>query len=149
MDNIDKLVSQIYPDDIDIDFNGPQTEQSIETVEVALGYRLPPSYRQFVLEYGGSTIISGIYGNQPLAEHVGNVVFDTLRTRADGLADHYIVIYRDLDTEQVVCLNALESDCNGEYPVFMYDIYSNKYQLIADHFMNYIEETLQSIIDSQ
>ena len=67
----------------------PPTAEDLDRLEHALAGRLPPSYRAFLLAYGGGSFPSWhfrlcqVRRGDPLAEEDGQVFGQTLRNRAE------------------------------------------------------------------
>src|SRR5262245_53856821 len=108
---IEQLVAELESLGEVFEWYGPSSAASVVELERALGVSLPPSYRAFLLRYGGGGIqaytgISGIYNNEPLSMHLGTTYCDTLQMRtARGMPAHLIVIERGDEHFPPMCLD--------------------------------------------
>ncbi len=123
LDDIKRLLAKAQEDGQTFEFFGPQTEDTIVTVENALGVTFPPEYRAFLRELGGGggidNPISGICAADPLSECRGSVYGDTMRTRKEvHLPEHYVVVYFDFNTCARWVLDTTAVRDDGTTPVF-------------------------------
>jgi hypothetical protein len=138
-------------DCLDVSWVGPSSEDAISAVEQALGVEIRGSYRDFILKTGGGGLgtlyISPIPSDDPLS----GCYLDTLRYReewcAHKLPPHLIVIQRDPDDNEPMCLDTSVVK-NGENPVVLaYYQSSGKVEKVADSFMDYYCEWLEPYFD--
>jgi hypothetical protein len=146
MDEIDALIAQIAANGDQVWIAGPQPEAAIGELERALQVRLPPSYRSFILRFGGLGIydsnISGIIDGQPLGEGTGWAFGDTQRFRQDsGLPTHLIVVQPDEDAPY--CLDTRTAGSDGEYPLVCFELHSGHVGRMADSFDVWFVEWLR------
>lgn len=152
MSRVEELIEKMRELGNEPEFFGPQSRESISTLETALGVTLPPSYVEFLETYGGGGVgdssISGIFGGQPLMTNNGCTYGDTVRWRDEyGLPDHLVVIM-DQDGEEAVCLDTQRTD-GGEAAVVRVDLFGGgtpkartprkEAASFAEFFENYLE----------
>src|SRR3954468_8953708 len=117
---IEQLIAELESLGEVFTWHGPQSEASVAELERALGVKFPPSYRAFLLCYGGGGIqahtgISGIYNNDPLSMELETAYGDTLRMRTErGMPSHLIVIERGDEHFPPMCLDPSRAAPNGE-----------------------------------
>jgi hypothetical protein len=115
----------------------PASSQSVGQLENALGIRLPPSYKQFLLRFGaaavGDSIVSGIVDDNPLCAEGGTLLGDTARLRAEQrLPRRYLVVQPNEDAPH--CFDTLGPAHEGEFAVVCYEFHSGHAQNIASSF---------------
>lgn len=125
---------------------GAQTEEVVAGLEQALGVTMPPSYRQFLLRYGGlgigDSFISGIVEDNPLDEGMGSLFGDTQRFRQDyGLPEHLLVVQADEDAPY--CLDTSHPGPGGEYPLVSFELHSQQASSLAPTFGQWLTEWLR------
>jgi len=83
--NIGKLIEQSNKEGDDVWIAGGASQESVEALEKAMGFKLPSSYRSFLLNFGGLYVmdcaLSGIVSDDPLKLEGGNIYADTLNMR--------------------------------------------------------------------
>ncbi len=153
MDNIDELIDRIRENGDDVWIAGPQSEQAIAELERALGVKLPPTFRQFLLRFGSFRIldsnVSGIIDNKPLARGAGRLYWDTQCFRREHeLPDHLLVVQADEDAPY--CLDTSATTRGGEFPLICYDLQSRQMERMAPNFGAWFLEwlTLQADDDA-
>lgn len=125
LERIRLYVERIEQRNTSLIWAGPQQPATIRTAESILGLVLPPSYTEFVLNFGAGGVegdeISGLRENNPFLHEEGNVCADTIRWRGEiGLPDHLIVVHA-IEDELAYCLDSSTPDETEEYPVIAYD----------------------------
>lgn len=141
--DIEALLQRVRQNGHDVWVAGPQSEEDITLVEAALELCLPPSYRQFLLEYGGMQIsnsyIAGIIESDPLNMNGGSIYGETVRLRQEqGLPNYLIVV--EPDDEAPYCFDTRYPDVNGEFPVSCYELYSGADGKIVDNFPKFVAD---------
>jgi hypothetical protein len=140
------------------EISGPVPEAAISAAEEALGVTFPPSYRTFLLTFGGIAIPAhlgivhdfvgvGVTASEPA---VADVVRRTLEARAERkLAEHLVVVGMGAQYQEWFCLDASETLPNGEYPVRMYDARDNALdQQFYDDFGQMLQQVMEFVADS-
>jgi|GEM_PF-1702170 len=112
----------------------------VVTLEHALGYALPVSYREFLLTVGamaiGDSTISGITDEGPFSRNGGSMLGDTERSRAQqALPPHLAVIQANEDAPYCLSLGRLTD--NGECKVVCFEVASGITTHIADSFADW------------
>lgn len=120
----------------------PVSIELVTEVENALDLQLPPSFLEFICEYGGGGIngleISGILRDDPLATNEGTLFGDTYNYRKEhGLPLNLLVIQSDPDGNDPHCLDTSEVDEIGENPVICYSLYQGNTTRLANDFVEY------------
>jgi len=143
MDQLEALAEQLQKTGREVFWQGKASAESIRHIEAQLKTRLPDSFRDFLVRYGGGGLIgeeiSGIEDDDPSLEYRGTVLGDTLRCRADfALPSHLIVIYLGAD-DVVWCLDTSAME-KSECPVVSYDFYSKSVKQLANSFSQFFAE---------
>jgi hypothetical protein len=147
MDEIDAFVVTAADEGLDLWIAGEQPATAVEELERALDVQLPPSFRQFLLRYGGMGIgdsfISGIINGDALGDGMGWVYADTSRFREDsGLPAHLLVVQADDDAPY--CLDTSERSPEMECPVVCYELHSGHVGRVSRNFAEWCLQWLQS-----
>lgn len=157
---IEQLIAEIESLGEVFTWHGPQSEASVAELERILDVKLPPSYRAFLLRYGGGGIqaytgISGIWANEPMRTDGGTAYGDTLRMREErGLPLHLIVIERGDEHFPPMCLDTSRREPDGEYPVVGFRLPSrtishDSYANFAAYLEHSLATSLEVIRDEQ
>jgi hypothetical protein len=150
MDKIEKMIGMIKANGDDVWVAGPQPEKAVADLEHKLGYKLPPSYRSFLLRYGSlkifDTVISGIVDGHFEGEGDGLVLHDTERCREENhLPRHLLVVQPDEDAPY--CLATSTPDTKGEFPLVCYDLQTGDIDPIAGNFGAWLLDTLKAQVE--
>lgn len=130
---------------------GPSNDAAIQVVEAALGVKIQGSYRDFVLATGGGGL-DGLYISPiPKDAPLSGCYADTLRYREawcpHKLPPHLLVIQRDWDDNEPVCLDTSVVK-NGENPVVLaYYQSTGEIEKMADSFLDYYRKWLAPCLD--
>jgi len=152
MEDLDKLIARIRANGDEVWISGPQSAKAVAELEKAVGARLPPSYRAFLMRYGSFSIldsyVSGIIDEQPLAPGNGALYWDTQWLRREyDLPDHLLVVQPDEDAPY--CLDTRAAAADGEYPVICYELRSRHVESIAPSFGAWFAEWLRLQADDE
>jgi hypothetical protein len=150
MSNLEELFELLQSRKDKIEFYGPKNETLVASLEKALSVDFPPSYRQFLLNFGGAffygNAISGIWNNNPLLPNEGSTFGDTICYKKDyGMPGYLIVIQPDEDAPHY--LDTKEKDENGEMPVVCYELHSGHIEVIAKSFREYLIDWVLPMLD--
>lgn len=116
---------------------GPASPDQVAAAEAALGVRLPPSFRAFLLSHnGGGVYDTSIYG--VAAEDGFDLVRLNLRAREDEVPDHLVAFAATISGD-VFCFDTSRGD-RGESPVMVIDADEGKLVPIADDFLEWLEK---------
>ncbi|MBM4072578.1 MAG: SMI1/KNR4 family protein [Planctomycetes bacterium] len=142
MVDYNELLDRIRGSGREIWVAGPQPAPALAALEQALGVKLPPSYRDFVVRFGALTMqdsaVSGIMDEDAVNEGFGWLYGDTLRCRQEfGLPEHLLVVQPDEGAPY--CLDTRRPDASGEMPVVCYELHSGHERKIADDFASWLE----------
>jgi len=148
---------------------GPVPEAAISAAEEALGVTFPPSYRTFLLTFGGIAIpphlgiVHDFVGVSPGSEiattelqptdnsdATNDVVRRTLSARIERkLAEHLVVVGMGAQYQEWFCLDVSRPTASGEYPVLMFDARDNALdQQFYEDFGQMLEEVMGFVADS-
>lgn len=139
-------------DSLDVSWVGASDSEAIQILENALAVNITGSFKDFILQTGGGGLedlyISSISKDAPL----NGCYDDTMYYRQDWcphkLPDHLIVIQRDFDDNEPMCLDT-SVVVDGENPVVLYYYQSTGYiEKIADSFSAYYQEFLSPYFDA-
>jgi hypothetical protein len=149
MNEIDGLIANVRAVGRQLEFSGPQTELMVQELERGLKVCLPPSFREFLMRFGGGgepgAWLTGIYENEPLMEGAGSVYGETLFARETyGIPDHFVVIYSDDDIKALWCLDMTDVRSDGECPVVSLDVNTGAIDnVLAPTFGAFFEQYLR------
>jgi hypothetical protein len=146
MEDVDKLIERIRANGDEVWIAGPQSEQAVAELEKAVGVKMPPSYREFLLRFGSfgilDSLVSGIVDNDPLTKGTGNLLWDTKWFRHEyDLPEHLLVVQHDEDAPY--CLDSRKPKADGEYPMICYELRSGHVEKLAPSFAAWFKEWLQ------
>jgi hypothetical protein len=131
---------------------GPAQEAAITAAEQALECTFPPSYRNFLLTFGGIALPShlGIVHDFVGVGNDGDVVGRTLKGREEKrLPEHLVVVGLGAQSQEWFCLDVNRMQANGEYPVVMFDARDNALdQVFYDDFGQMLDEVMGFVADS-
>lgn len=168
---VERVRRRLAVTDASCDITGPAPEAAIDAAEEALGCIFPPSYRTFLLTFGGVTlpphlgIVHDFIGvGPPSAEPAeraerrlgDDVVERTLRAREEkGLGGGLVVVGIGANAREWFCLDITRPLPNGEYPVVLFDAHDKaRDQQFYDDFgqmfaevMGFVAETLEQPLD--
>jgi hypothetical protein len=161
---VERVRRRLSVTDASCDINGPVPESAIDAAEEALGCTFPPSYRTFLLTFGGVSLpphlgivhdFVGVSAADTTAKS-HDVVQRTLRARAEKrFGVNLIVVGIGANQSEWFCLDINRPDPQGEYPVVMFDAQENaRDQQFYDDFgqmfsevMGFVAETLEQPLD--
>jgi hypothetical protein len=102
------------------EFVGPRPAELIAAAEQALGFRFPPSYRRFLLDYGagsvGATEIYGVIDEDFEDSGIPDGVWYNLELRREGQTETLHAFY-SVGDGTLFCLDASRVAEDGEMPV--------------------------------
>ena len=112
-----------------------------------LGAKLPPSYREFLIQYGGGYGLIGLYNNQPASRELGCLVGDTERMRQQFQLPPQFIPLEQSPLGGIYCLDTSSPGPDCEYPVILITIGPGG-QLThrvraAESFGSYLRELLE------
>jgi len=161
---VERVRRRLAVSDASCEIVGPVPETAIDAAEEALGCTFPPSYRTFLLTFGGITlpphlgIVHDFVGVAPPAagSDCPDVVARTLRARAEKrLGGGLVVVGIGGNPREWFCLDVTRPDLHGECPVVLFDAQDNaRDQQFYDDFgqmfsevMGFVAETLEQPLD--
>jgi antitoxin YobK len=144
-EEIKKLLAD-YPDEVDV--TGSVDNSCISSAEEYLGIKFPPSYREFLREFGTLGMpneIYGITGTDFKTSGIPNGIWYTATQREDIGLPHNLLLVREDDGVSAYCIDTSEIDQSGESPIVVWDIPSSsvvmkKGRSFSDFLLNCIEE---------
>jgi hypothetical protein len=161
---VERVRRRLSATETSCDINGPVPESAIDAAEEALGCTFPPSYRTFLLTFGGINLpphlgivhnFVGVAASASVPER-HDVVQRTLRARAEKrFGVNLIVVGIGANQSEWFCLDINRPTVHGEYPVVMFDAQENaRDQQFYDDFgqmfsevMGFVAETLEQPLD--
>lgn len=107
MEDLDRAIALIEAHPETASFEGPRPKMLVRAAERALGLKLPPTYRKFVIELGagnmGSSEVYGLIDADFERSSVPDAIWATLRAREDDSLPLDLVVLNDEDGE-LTCL---------------------------------------------
>lgn len=142
-DDVDQLLR-----DSDAFVAGGQTETMVAAAEAKLGVSFPPSFREYLLKWGnlsfGSYEYYGLTRNGNFENStIPNCVWFTLRKRSQVGLPHSLVIFRNNDDDEYVCIDTDHVLNGGERGIAIWDnVERSVSQSLQMNFMDYLREEL-------
>jgi cell wall assembly regulator SMI1 len=141
---LDEALALLASDPERASLAGEQSRWLVEDAEVPLGYRFPPSYREFLVRCGGGTVaghrVLGLREGDLEAPGPGSVLDAVARARGeDGLPWEYLPVER-LAGGGYLVLDMSRVDAEGEAPVMEWgaDRDSMECVVVAGSFGEYL-----------
>ncbi len=126
-------------------WQGGVTEPKIDELEQLLQAKLPVSFRNFLVEYGGGGAvgqeISGIEDGDPANDNRGTVLGDTLRCREELALPVGLVVVYLADDLVVWCLDTLKM-ATDECPVVSFEAATKNTALLFPDFRTFFNDYL-------
>ncbi|MBP3957863.1 SMI1/KNR4 family protein [Gemmata sp. G18] len=151
MEDVASLLARMQELEPEVHVYGPASEEPIGQLEAAFGCPMPPSYRAFLAQFGGFSIIdssySGIIRGRTDACR-GWAWTDTLYARNwCQLPTHYLVVQPDEDGFK--CLDFSRTTPDGEHPVVYHMPFrETPFNEMAPSYVAWLIEDLQAMIDA-
>jgi len=146
MDEIEALIAQIRLNGRQVWMAGSQSEASVAELEQAMGIAMPPSYRAFLLKFGGFSVgnsfISGIVDGESLGKGTGWLFGDTQKFREDYQLPSYLLVV-EANEDAPYCLDSRSPDTSGEFPLVCYELHSRHVGRMANSFGEWFMEWLR------
>ncbi|HEY1906964.1 MAG TPA: SMI1/KNR4 family protein [Myxococcaceae bacterium] len=134
------------------DFVGARPESLVARAEAALGLRFPPSYREFLLEFGAGDIagfeVYGVIDEEFGDVRVPDAIALTLDARRSGLDPRYILI-GTLGDGSHDCLDTVHLGPGGEAPVVQLSSEFDDPVTLADSFGEYFLVEVQDALSGE
>lgn len=145
---VERIRTRLDQQDHAVKISGPADESAVTAAETALECTFPPSYRNFLLTFGGIALPThlGI-----VHDFVGvEVVNRTLKGREEKkLPQHLLVVGLGAQSQEWFCLDTNHPTSSGEYPVVMFDARDNALdQQFYDDFGQMLDEVMGFVADS-
>ncbi|MEO8701168.1 MAG: SMI1/KNR4 family protein [Kofleriaceae bacterium] len=156
---VERVRRRLTENENPVQIAGPVAEAAISAAEEALGVTFPPSYRTFLLTFGGIAIpphlgivhdFVGVAASSGEAGADDDVVHRTLNARVERkLAEHLVVVGMGAQFQEWFCLDVSRPTAEGEYPVVMYDARDNALdQQFYEDFGQMLQEVMGFVADS-
>jgi hypothetical protein len=148
MAEIDEILQPLLNSDESLFWQGPASEASLNAIASQLELKLPPSFRSFLLKYGGGGVVGELIGgleeDNPALEYKGTVIGDTKRCRADHQLPHSLCVIYLTDADVCWCLDCSKRDENGESPVVSYSVFEQRVDVqIASTFEEFLKQYVE------
>jgi antitoxin YobK len=141
--------------ELDIDKPLPARPELIRKAEQALGVIFPPSYRQFLTDFGsggfGSLEVYGILGADFKNSGIPDGIWYTLKKRQDHnveLARKYVIIEHGGDGT-CVAIDTSRRDIDGECPLVRIGLDGEPVEPVSDSFGSWLLDEVTWRIDSR
>lgn len=149
---VERIRTRLDQQDHPVRIIGPAQEDAINAAEQALECTFPPSYRNFLLTFGGIALPThlGIVHDFVGVGNEADVVGRTLKGREEKrLPEHLVVVGLGAQSQEWFCLDVNHPHANGEYPVVMFDARENALdQVFYDDFGQMLDEVMGFVADS-
>ncbi|OEH93818.1 cell wall assembly protein [Bacillus solimangrovi] len=120
-DNYNKAIELIEQYNDIADFIGEQSEVIVNKAEQALGFIIPPMYRDFIKRYGagnfGAEEIYGVTSDNFENSSVPDAIWFTITERSESNFPQHLLIIYDTGMGAWYCLDFSQATPNGEPPV--------------------------------
>ncbi|MEZ4360815.1 MAG: SMI1/KNR4 family protein [Kofleriaceae bacterium] len=161
---VEQVRRRLSAADASCDIRGPVPQAAIDAAEEALGCTFPPSYRTFLLTFGGISlpphlgIVHDFIGVTETrgGDEPSDVVARTLQAREERrLSGNLIVVGLGANQQEWFCLDVNRTNPHGECPVVLFDARENaRDQQFYDDFgqmfsevIGFVAETLEQPLD--
>jgi len=132
------------------DFEGAKPEALVAKAEAALGLKLPPSYRRFLLELGCGDIngleVFGLINDNFEKSTVPNGIWLTLNERGSIALDPAYVIVGDGGDGTYYALDTRHPDAFGESPIVRLSVDGTKGEQVAKSFGEYLLNAVSAVV---
>lgn len=137
------------------DFEGPKPESLVRKAEAALGLEFPPTYREFLLEFGAGDFAGeefyGLLDDNFKTSSIPNGIWLTLNERKNRCIPDSLIIVYAVGEGTVFALDSGRSNRIGEYPVIAvpinHPLENNSLETIAEDFGRFFLETVRGALD--
>jgi antitoxin YobK len=138
-----------YPEDIDV---GTSTDDlCVASAEKYLGIKFPPSYKDFLREFGFLGIpneIYGIVGSDFENSGIPDAIWYTAVQRKDIELPHNLLLVREDDGVSDFCIDTSVIDDHGESPIVVWDVPSSKIVMKkANSFSEFLVSCIEEFRD--
>ena len=113
----------------------------VREVERQLGFDFPPSYRDFVLEWGGGELYTRPEGGYRLLSPLE--VLPEVRDRLGGLMSQPYLPIIDLGCADYLCLNTSQPKKGGEFPLWSWHCGVPE-RRVADTFLRWLKQIVEA-----
>lgn len=130
---------------------GGQSEEMVSAAETKLGVFFPPSFREYLLKWGNVSCEGyeyyGLTRNDDFDNgSTPNCVWFTLKKRHDVGLPHSLVVFRNINDEEYICIDTDRHLGNVERRVVIWDNVDRMVsQTLAINFADYLREELTDI----
>lgn len=133
----------------DGDFEGEKTDVLIEKAETALKLKFPPTYKQFLKEFGcgdiGGEEFYGLISDEFIDSTVPNGIWLTLNERKNiNLPEEHVIIYATGDGTYYA-LDTSQINESGECPVVALSSEGQRVEIIAEDFGQFFYNTVSLV----
>jgi len=142
-DEIDQLLK-----DLNAFVAGGRDEAMVDAAESKLGVSFPPSFREYLLKWGNLSFDGyeyyGLTRNSDFENaSVPNCVWFTLKKRVDVGLPHSLVVFRNVNDEEYICVDTEQALDGEEQPVVIWDnVDRTVSRTSALRFADYLHEEL-------
>jgi antitoxin YobK len=118
----------------------------IKKAEDRLAVVFPPSYIWWLKNYGGGEVLGeeifSVYEKNFDEVKGGDIVYINELNRKNLISDRTQLVIQETDRSEIFYFNLLQSDKNGEYPVYLiFASYKDKY---ADSFLEFLAKRIKN-----
>jgi antitoxin YobK len=106
------------------DFSGPKSDELVASAEAAIGFKFPPTYRDFLLRYGCGDIhgheFYGITHGDFQNSGIPNAIWLALADRKEWQFPHHLLAVYEPGDGSKSCLDFTQRREDGECPVVIW-----------------------------
>lgn len=132
---------------------GGQSEEMVSAAESKLGVSFPPSFREYLLRWGNINYEGyeyyGLTRNGDFDNaSVPNFVWFTLKKRQDVGLPQSLIVFRNVNDEEYICIDTARNLERDERQVVIWDnLVRTISQTLAVSFADYLREELTEIAE--
>lgn len=133
---------------------GGQSAEMVSAAEARLGIKFPPSFREYLLEWGNLSFDGcEYYGLTRNADFdnagVPNCIWFTLRKRLTVDLPHNLIVFRNDNDEEYMCINTDDELEGDERRVVIWDNVEREiYEILDVCFIDFLREELSMFLNN-
>jgi antitoxin YobK len=129
-----------------VDAPQPVSDELVKKAEQTLGITFPPSYRQFLSDFGtggfGSLEVYGIVGEDFVNSGIPDGIWCTLEERKNSGLDRKYLLVQSGGDGSYVAIDSSRCDVFGECPLVRLSVDGKPIELVSDSFGSWLLDEL-------